>query len=479
MTRHAHRLASLGLLALACLAGCGDETPRVAGTAAPGPSPQADALPASAAGTARTLTARARADATVRAPGRVRAMPDFDGDGLSDLLWSGYSDDSPAYLIWRLKGQEVLDTARMAAGVPDARRWRIVAYGDFNGDGKTDLIVDTGARYEPPVREIWLMDGSMVRERQPLPALNGWFNGRVRAVLDMDGDGRDDIVIERGDDSLCRIDGHPTGGGWFCSGLGLLKTEVLLMDGSASPRVVPLLDQKDEPDQVLGFADFDGDGLPELLLERQPKLYKGLRRPQDFERDHPDHLLILRSSPFAKQARPAIQLPIPPGAHVLAPADLNGDGRADLIIEDLAVHNFQAWVTTGWGQFERRALIDDPMGAWELSLTADLDGDGKQDLIWYDHIEGTTSAWLMDGVWVKNTTQLLGKSPYRPVQVMSTGAHGQTLLMWRRDDIGRTVAWGLEGMERRWARELVTDPKSLVVPVGALGAFQGFNPAVR
>ena len=479
MTRHAHRLASLGLLTLACLAGCRDEAPAAARTPAHAPSAQAGAMPASAAGASRALPARARADATARAPGRTRAMPDFDGDGLPDLLWSGYSEERPAYLVWRLNGQEVLDTARMANGVPDAYRWRIVGYGDFNGDGKTDLIVDTGARYEPPVREIWLMDGSTVRERQRLPALNGWLNGIVRAVLDMDGDGRDDIVIERGDDSLCRIDGHPTGGGWVCSDRGLVKTEVLLMDGSASPRVVPLLDQKDEPGQVLGFADFDGDGLPDLLLERRARSYKGLRRPQDFERDDPDHLLILRGNPLAKQPRPAIQLPIPPGTNVLAPADLNGDGRADLIIEDLAVHNFQAWVTTGWGQFERRALIDDPMGAWELALTADLDGDGKQDLIWYDHIEGTTSAWLMDGVWVKGTKQLLGKSPYRPMQVMSTGANGQSILLWRRDDIGRTVAWGMDGMERRWARELVTDLKSLVVPVGALGAFQGFNPPVR
>ena len=79
---------------------------------------------------------------------------DFDGDGMSDILWR---DDKGNVAIWLMNGAQVTQ----AAGVGSApTSWTIVETGDFNGDGKSDLLWhDTSGNVA-----IWFMNGTQVAQ---------------------------------------------------------------------------------------------------------------------------------------------------------------------------------------------------------------------------------------------------------------------------------------------------------------------------
>ena len=67
---------------------------------------------------------------------QIKGTGDFNGDGKSDILWQG-SDGTPA--IWLMNGSTVL--ANGAAGpFNPGPSWQIKGTGDFNGDGKSDIL---------------------------------------------------------------------------------------------------------------------------------------------------------------------------------------------------------------------------------------------------------------------------------------------------------------------------------------------------
>ena len=93
----------------------------------------------------------------------VTRVGDFNGDGKDDLIWR-WADD---YEIWvaisLMDGLAATAPSLVHDGwFPDT--WREVTHsGDFNGDGKTDLVWQKVDFYNPPYwseKSIWLMDGT-------------------------------------------------------------------------------------------------------------------------------------------------------------------------------------------------------------------------------------------------------------------------------------------------------------------------------
>lgn len=104
---------------------------------------------------ANTLTNPAAPQAGARA--RLATSGDFDGDGRSDLVFQ--DAESGAVSVWLMDG-----TTRIAERVtdPDApvdrASWRVATAGDFDADGQSDLVFQnvTSARIV-----VWLMNGVM------------------------------------------------------------------------------------------------------------------------------------------------------------------------------------------------------------------------------------------------------------------------------------------------------------------------------
>jgi hypothetical protein len=77
---------------------------------------------------------------------------DFNGDGKTDILWRN-SDGTVG--LWLMNGAQVISTTSF--GILPAS-WSIFETGDFNGDGKSDILW----RNSDGTVGLWFMNGTQV-----------------------------------------------------------------------------------------------------------------------------------------------------------------------------------------------------------------------------------------------------------------------------------------------------------------------------
>jgi len=83
------------------------------------------------------------------------ATGDFNGDGRDDILWRNVEDGQNA--VWELDGNELLASSFATPLVPGSgvpSDWQIIGSGDYNGDGNADIAWRKGSQ-----NVIWEMDG--------------------------------------------------------------------------------------------------------------------------------------------------------------------------------------------------------------------------------------------------------------------------------------------------------------------------------
>jgi len=68
----------------------------------------------------------------------VQGFGDFNGDGVSDILWQ--DSNSGAVAIWFLTASGGVLTTGTVGTVPSSTTWQITATGDYNGDGISDIL---------------------------------------------------------------------------------------------------------------------------------------------------------------------------------------------------------------------------------------------------------------------------------------------------------------------------------------------------
>jgi Ca2+-binding RTX toxin-like protein len=129
---------------------------------------------------------------TVSADWTIAGTGDFNGDKKSDILWRN-TITGDTY-IYQMNGTSVTSEGLIRTVSAD---WTIAGTGDFNGDKKSDILwrnTVTGAAY------IYQMDGStvasegFVRNSGNL-IKNIGLNWVIKGVDDFDGDGKSDILL--------------------------------------------------------------------------------------------------------------------------------------------------------------------------------------------------------------------------------------------------------------------------------------------
>jgi len=84
----------------------------------------------------------------------VAGTGDFNGDGKSDILWYQASGSNVA--VWLMNGATLSQSAGLGSAPSNA--WSIAETGDFNGDGKSDILWhDTSGNVA-----MWLINGATV-----------------------------------------------------------------------------------------------------------------------------------------------------------------------------------------------------------------------------------------------------------------------------------------------------------------------------
>ena len=169
---------------------------------------------------------------------------DFDGDGRQDLAFSGswwdIGNGGTFGGVYPSSGRTRLPGSQIVAG----RELRAAA--DFDGDGRDDLVLQTGGTFVllGGVTSLWIS-----------PAYGHAY------TVDFDGDGDLDCVA------------RPVGGGAF---------DLALNDGNASFTRVPLpIGAQPLYHEQFAFGDVDRDGDSDVVLSNPPRLLRGARQQLD------------------------------------------------------------------------------------------------------------------------------------------------------------------------------------------------------
>ena len=161
-------------------------------------------------------------------------MGDFNGDGKSDILWRN-STTGQVY-IWLMNGTTLTSSGNLGTTTITSD-WSIAGVGDFNGDGKADIVWQnstTGQVY------IWLMNGTTIANSQSVATVSSGWN--IQGIGDFNGDGKADIL-------------------WRNSTTG--EVYVWLMNGSTIASGGSLGDISSDW-VIQGVGDFNGDGKSDI-----------------------------------------------------------------------------------------------------------------------------------------------------------------------------------------------------------------------
>ena len=209
----------------------------------------------------------------------------------------------------------------------------VMAAGDLDGDGRSDLVTGNEGG-----RSITVLRGPAFVARQDYP-LGGYPSSL--ALTDLDRDGRLDVAV-----TLSGADG-----------VAVLRNRG---DGSLAP---PRRYRSGRSPDALVAGDLDGDGAPDLVAANT------LGDTVSIFLNRGDGILRRRHTRAAGAS-----------ASSLAIADLSGDGTADLVIVHGAGPNLAVLEGAGDGTFPRTRSFALPDDTGAVTV-ADLDGTGPPDLV--------------------------------------------------------------------------------------------------
>ena len=119
---------------------------------------------------------------------KVAGIGDFDGDGKADILWRNSSTGQN--YVYLMNGTIIKPGEGYLRTVADPA-WQVKGVGDFDGDGKADIVwrnSTSGQNYLYP------MDGTTIKPTEGSLRTIADLNWQIVAVGDYDGDGKSDLL---------------------------------------------------------------------------------------------------------------------------------------------------------------------------------------------------------------------------------------------------------------------------------------------
>lgn len=256
---------------------------------------------------------------------RNSATGDFNADGRSDVLW--WTARGVAEMLWTGNLDRTFSSlGSPAVGVEPA----VMLEGDFNGDKRTDLLA-YGEGTKPDGR--WYAQSGGTLGASPV-AVNGIYRP---SSGDFDGNGTTDIL-------------------WY--GWGEKPDLIWFHEKGGSASSLPL-SVKGEYSRVHG--DFDGNGTDDIF-------WYGTGRD-------PDALWLNRTNRTHADVKINVD-----GTYMPYVGDFDGNGMDDILWYVIGSRPDSIWLMTGGGRY--RSVGISVSGTYQPTI-ADFDGNGTDDIFWY------------------------------------------------------------------------------------------------
>lgn len=338
------------------------------------------------------------------------ASTSLSATATESLMWRKL--DSGQVSVHKYAGLSKTD--EVALSVVSDQSWKVVAVGDFDGDGNSDVLwrnQGTGANH------VYFTNDSGIVSRSDLNAVPD-TNWEVVGSGDFDGDGKDDLLWRNA----------VTGINWL-----------YFMNGASAKQRVMLNTVADTNWKVAAVADLDADGKDDIIWRNQ---VSGL------------NWAYLMDGNTIKVSQKINQVAAT-GWSIIAADDFTGDGKADILWRN-SNSGLNYLYTMNGAAITSADYINSVPSEWHIEGVLDLDGDTKADILWRNQVSGGVYGYLMNGhmpqtiksldLSLPTAWQALGVMQYQsgtvqPVGVEITPAGPVKLLTGECTDVSALVVY--------------------------------------
>lgn len=303
--------------------------------------------------------------------GALETVADFNGDGIPDIVSEAYQTHEVQASISLGKGDGTFSAPVVVFSAVQPASLLQALTGDFNGDGKLDLLFSVGQLDNFPIIANVLLGNGDGTFQSPITLPN--ILGLASAIGDFNGDGIPDVVGTGVSDAY--INPLSVVSVALGQGNGNFSADSVLITCGAGPLCYG---------KTVSVGDLNGDGYPDFLFLGLPS--NGL--------DGVDATVLLANPGGGYQALPSFEVSggLYPYASA-ALADFNKDGKLDAAVASASAMGIL--LGNGDGTFQQQVTY----GSTTPSFVAvgDFHGNGNIDVVTADTSGDTVSLFPGNG----------------------------------------------------------------------------------